>query len=68
MKDAVNPRTDAARRVLAALRRSAEQARLVAAQTRTQLIVAQDGDLVRQTVTVEDAPLHHSPISDTTGS
>jgi hypothetical protein len=44
---------DTARRVLAALRRSAAQARRVAAQTGTRLVVVRDGKLVIEPVETE---------------
>ena len=48
--DALPPRPDTARRVLDALHRSAAEARRVAAQTGTRLVVVRGGVLVREPV------------------
>ena len=62
---------DTARRVLAALRRSAAQARRVAAQTGTRLVVVRDGELVIEPVETEPGGVSKgeaaSPPEHTTG-
>ncbi|MCQ8102569.1 hypothetical protein NP590_00520 [Methylomonas sp. SURF-2] len=52
-------RDEDARNALAALQRAALQARRIAAQTRTALVVVKDGKLVREMVDWDfDEPLH----------
>ena len=60
-QDATPPLDDFAARALAALQRSAQRARRIAAQTGTNIVVVRDGELVIEPVTDPDA---HSSSSE----
>lgn len=51
---ALRPRSETTRRVLDALKRSAQRAREKAAQTATPLIIVRDGDVVAEPVQASD--------------
>ena len=55
-QDAAPPPDDFAARALAALQRSAQRARRIAAQTGTHIVVVRDGKLAIEPVTDPDAP------------